>query len=87
MKKTRGHHAWAIDTRSDEGHDLLGMYWGFNEDSRFEVVPIHMQGTRTALFRARQQARDALAIENKKRYVSFPNACVVKVKITLEWDR
>ena len=70
--------AWAIDTRSDEGHGLIGRYWYFGDKP--PVIPVHMEGCQTALFKTRQLARDNLPSVNR----AFPKAAVGKVKVIIE---
>lgn len=68
--------AWAIDTRSDEGHGFVGRYWKFVSDP----LPVHMKGCRTALFETRVEARENLP--KVKR--AFPKAQVKRVTVTIE---
>ena len=70
--------AWAIDTRSEEGHGLIGRYWWFN--GKFPEIPPHLEGCKTALFKTRALARQGLG--SVKR--CWKNARVVKARITIE---
>ncbi len=65
---------WAIDTRSDEGHGLIGRYWWLG---KYNVIPKHMEGHQTALFCTRREAREALP----KTRRAFPKSKVVKVTV------
>ena len=85
--------AWAIDTRSDEGHGLIGRYWPFEvgkvdkvlnrmadrEDKPWKI-PTHMEGCVKALFTTRQLARDQLPSVK----TGFPKAVAVKVQVTIK---
>jgi len=73
------HLAWAIDTRSKEGHGLLGKFWWFNGKS-WNITP-HMTGYRAAVFPTRAEARKALKAIKRESYQAFPDACVVHVKV------
>ena len=74
IKKEKG-YAWGILFSEDV---LLGKGWfGWDEYD-------WSKGTRSALFRTRQDARDAMKMVNLKRFK--PRAKVVKVFITYEWD-
>lgn len=70
--------AWAIDTRSEEGHGLIGRYWWFN--NKAPTIPTHMEGCKTAIFKTRALAKEGLSSVKK----TFENARVVKVKVTIE---
>jgi len=53
--KQKTFYAWAIDTRSEEGHGLIGRYW-------FEkTLPPSLEGCEVCLFRTRKVAREHLA--------------------------
>lgn len=70
-------YAWAIDSRSNEGHGFLGVFW-------FHPVLVlrpHQDGMRTALFKTRRQAREAMRIARVKR--TFPKARVARVTATI----
>ena len=69
--------AWAIDTRSDEGHGLIGRYWWFNH--RFPTTLPQLDGYQIALFKTRQLARENLP--SVKR--AFPKARVQKVNVVV----
>ena len=77
--------AWAINSRSDEGHGYLGRYWGFQYSS--QNIPSHMHGCRIALFDKRALARAEVEAMKAKAYVLFPNARVEKVTVTIESSR
>jgi len=70
---------WAIDTRSDEGHGLIGRYWWFNRSA--PQIPAHLEGCKTALFKTRELARAGLP---SVREYSFPKAKVVKVDVIIK---
>ena len=73
--------AWAIDTRSKEGHCLIGI-WFVNHIAN----PLqHQEGLKIALWETRKKAREFLAIDRMKVYRSFPRMKVVKVKVTIEY--
>ena len=69
--------SWAIDTHTKEGHGFIGQYWWFGGSA--PMIPIHMLGTGTALFRTRQDARNYLPDVKS----AFPKACVVRVNISI----
>ena len=71
-------NAWAIDTRSDEGHGLIGRYWWFGGEP--PKIPTHMEGCEVALFKTRYMARKNIA--HVKR--GFPKAVVIKVKVIVK---
>ena len=66
--------AWAIHTRSSEGHGFIGRYW------YCIPIPIHMEGCVIALFKTRKLARENLPDIKG----AFPKAQVVKVKVIIE---
>ena len=68
-------YAWALDTRSDEGHGFLGRYWWASN------LPVHLEGCEIALFKTRAIARQHLPDVTK---YSFPKAQVVRVRVTVE---
>lgn len=70
--------AWAIHTRSPEGHDFLGRYWRFGDE---QPPPGVLQ---TRLFETRAQARKALEAYRAAPYVPWPKARVVRVNIRVE---
>ena len=78
--------AWAIDTKSDEGHGFIGRYWWF--DNKPPLVPKHLEGCKVTLFKTRKLARENLKSvtgdPGDGKYHAFPNATVRKVKITIE---
>ena len=70
--------SWSVDSRSSEGHGLLGRGW-FEwppppDSFRFYTYPV--------LFRTRREARESL--DRCKQ--SFPKARVVRVKVTVEYE-
>mgnify|MGYP001572044749 FL=1 len=69
--------AWAIDTRSIEGHGFIGRYWWFNG---LVTIPKHLLGCKIALFTTRQLARQNLPGVRR----AFPNARVVRVSVNIE---
>ena len=71
--------AWAIDTCSDEGHGLIGKYWKFRLD---DIVPIHLEGCRVALFRTRAEARNNL----HRVRPAFAKAKVVRVHVDITYQ-
>ena len=70
--------AWAIDSRSDDGHGLVGRYWPFYVRDIF--IPLHMEGCKFALFTTRKLARKFLP--NVRG--AFPRASVVKVSVEIK---
>ena len=72
--------AWAIDSRSNEGHGFLGVYF---MNYKLRLGPCQ-QGNMIALFKTRKQAREWLWREKTKPYQAFPKMAVVRVAITLE---
>jgi hypothetical protein len=71
MTKTRT--AWAIYSHSSEGHGFIGVgYWGWD-------IPVQCDGNRTALFRTRKAARDALPRVKS----AFRHAQVYRVQVTI----
>ena len=70
--------AWAISTMSEEGHGLIGRYWWF--EGKSPVIPCHLEGCQTALFKIRSLAREGLVSVRR----GFEKARVVKVKVTIE---
>ena len=70
-------YAWAIDTRSDEGHGLIGRYWWF--DKHAPIIPAHMEGCEIALFKTRKIARENLPSVQ----LTFPRAVVIKVSVSV----
>jgi len=75
--KTSEHKAWAIDSNSTEGHGFLGIF-AFD---RFLTVPPCQDGSRTALFRTREEA--AAALKNTRKPYYFPKATVRRVVVTI----
>lgn len=72
--------AWAIDSRSTEGHGLIGRFWQIaGEEVR---SPQHVLVIR--LFATRAEARAKLARMQAETYVPFPSARVVRVRVTVE---
>ncbi len=69
--------AWAIDTKSPEGHNLIGCYWGFNNQP--PKIPVQFRGCQVALFQVRKLAREALPCVR----ISFPEAQAVKVIVEI----
>lgn len=74
-------NAWAIDTRSSEGHGLVGKYWWFGGESL--KIPVCLEGCAIALFKTRKVARENLPFVER----AFPNAVVVKVKVAIHYTR
>lgn len=66
-------YAWAIDTRSEQFHGLVGYgYWKWER-------PDHLSGYRTAMFETRALARRDLPRIRQ----TFPRARAVRVKLTI----
>ena len=65
--------AWAIHTRSSEGHGFIGRYWFGNP------LPTHMEGCEVALFTTRKLARENLPSVRG----AFTRAQVVRVKVSV----
>lgn len=80
MTTTRTCHGWAIDSRSREGHGLLGIL--FFNSSLCEPLPV----VRTALFPTRAAAREQVRREKTCSYQPFPDMRPVRVRITVEVD-
>ncbi len=76
---------WAIDSRSTEGHGLIGRYWWFKNHL---IIPPHLEGCNIAVFKTRKIARENLpAVKGVKGdgfFHAFPRARVVKVRLTVE---
>ena len=70
--------AWAIDTRSTEGHGFIGRYWWF--DGQPPVIPTSLEGCRIVLFKTRALARKGLTHVKD----SFHDAIEVKVEVTVK---
>lgn len=75
--------AWAIDTKSTEGHGLIGRYWHFKPDQ--QKIPEHLEGCKTALFKTRKIAREN--ISSVKKSYSFPNAVIIKVDVIIKQSK
>jgi len=75
--RTEKFSAWAINTRSDEEHGLIGRYWWFANMP--PKIPSHLEGCHIALFKTRKVARENLS--SVKR--AFESAVVVKVQVTI----
>ena len=71
------YYGWAIDTRSKEGHGLIGRFWWFGGPV---LIPKHLEGHRKALFCTRKEAREALP----KTRRSFPKSKVIKVNVVIK---
>lgn len=82
MKK-KTFHAWGIDLSTSDSGALAGRYWWFHEPGNFPVIPQHLEGCRTALFKTRKIARENLKYAKSPH---LPKARVVKVNVTLEWE-
>lgn len=80
MKTRDERFAWAIDTRSDEGHGFLGIWF---MDPKLRPEPFR-SGNTTALFRTRAQARTWLKQKRRDTYQAFPKMAVTKVRIVVE---
>jgi len=72
--------AWAIDTKSVEGHGLIGRYWCFGGE--YPQIPVGLSGCEVALFPTRSLARRCLL--DAKRPYAFSNAKVIHVKVKVE---
>ena len=68
---------WAINTKSAEGHGLIGRYWWFEDHA--PNIPKHLGGHITALFETRKEARRNLPGVRK----AFPKARVEKVVVDI----
>jgi hypothetical protein len=77
--------AWAIDTRSTEGHGFIGRYWSFDG---LGEPPAQFAGNEVALFKTRRAARAALKdVAGRKgdgKYHAFPQAREVRVCVTIK---
>ena len=70
--------AWAIDTRSSEGHGFIGRYWWCF--GRGPTIPPQNEGCQVALWKTRREAKEALPDTRR----AFSRSKVVSVKITIE---
>jgi hypothetical protein len=77
--KVEHFRAWAIDTKSNEGHGFIGRYWNF--ENVFHLLPVHLEGCKIALFSTRKTALENLP---KVRRGAFPKARVVRVSVTIK---
>lgn len=68
-------HLWAIDTRSLEGHGLIGRLWFADGRQLPYDGPIAL---RTAFFSTRREARERLLLVRP----SWPLARVIRVEVT-----
>jgi hypothetical protein len=69
--------AWVINTRSAEGHGLIGRFWHFDGAPE---IPVQVLGCRCAMFETRKAARAALP--KVKR--AFPQATVERVTVRID---
>lgn len=72
--------AWAINSRSIEGHSFLGVHI-FDHTVR---LPHYMRGSMIALFKTRVKAQEALREYKNRTYHPFPGAAISRVKVTIE---
>ncbi len=70
--------AWAIDTRSTEGHGLLGRYYFAS------ILPHSLEGCRVALFKTRETARRNLKRKFENYTPSDWKPRVIRVKVVIE---
>lgn len=77
--KTQTRNAWAIHTQSPEGHGFIGV--GYLTSWNREI-PVQCDGNRTALFRTRREARDALRLIKGPEW-GFKRARVYRVQVTI----
>jgi len=69
--------AWAIDTRSEEGHGFIGRYyWYLN-------LPDSSEGCELALFQTKAKAMKYLPQAQE----AFPRAKVARVQVTVKVER
>ena len=80
MAKSQTRKAWAIHTQSPEGHGYIGALYltSWNRD-----LPVQCDGNRTALFRTRRQAREALRLIKGPDW-GFKKARVYRVNVTID---
>lgn len=71
--------AWAIDTRSTEGHGLLGRYF-----FGYHYIPPSSEGCIVALFKTRKIAREHLKNSFTDYTPSTWKPRVVRVKVSIE---
>ncbi len=76
MEIVKTYTGWAINSRSKEGHGLIGRYWFLG---RRETLPVFLEGHKIALFKTRQVARDNLFYVRS----AFPKARVERVTIAI----
>jgi hypothetical protein len=69
--------AWVINTRSVEGHGLIGRFWHFDG---IPNIPAQVLGCRCAMFETRKAARAALP----KVKSAFPRARVERVTVRVD---
>ena len=76
--------AWAVDSRSKEGHGLLGRYWRFDNSHR--DIPPHLEGCIVALYKTRELAREAAkSIRGDGiEYTPFPKTRAIKVEVIIK---
>lgn len=78
--------AWAVDTRSTEGHGYIGRYWWFN-GAPPKVLP-QLEGCKVCLFKTRREAREAAHSVRRQRggwdRSNSWRPTAVKVRITIE---
>jgi hypothetical protein len=80
MTAARTYSGWAVDSRSHEGHGLLGVLW-FSYPHP-EPLPLVL----TSMFPTREAAREAVREHKRQRYQPFPFMRPVRVRITVEVD-
>jgi len=76
--------AWAVESRSKEGHGLLGRYWKFGNSH--QDIPPHLEGCVTALYRTRKLAREgAKSVRGDGvKYTPFPLAKAMQVEVIIK---
>lgn len=83
MERTQKRKAWAIHTQSAEGHGYIGV--GYLVKPWNTKIPAQCAGNRTALFRTRREAREALALIKGPEW-GFKRARVYRVTVTIEGE-
>ncbi len=73
-------HGWAIETNAGFSSPFLGRDYAWAGTAIHE----HMNGYEVAVWPTRDGARGFLRAMKSRRYVPFPKARVVKVRVTVE---
>ena len=84
--KSKQFKAWAIHTQQSDDDRYMG-FIGVLYLDEWRKVPLHPQcdGVRTAIFRTRQQAREALKLIKGPEW-GFKNARVYRVTVDIQGE-